>query len=72
VAPQIGDGVIMYPNSAIIGRTKVGDHTVLSQGAGLVNCDSPGRCNVFRGENGRPIFKDIDASMKPIEEYFRL
>ena len=72
IAPEIGDGVIMYPNSAIIGRTKVGDNTVLSQGVGLVNCDSPGNCNTFKGTNGHPLFKPLKSGEKPIEEYFRI
>lgn len=72
VAPEIGEGVIMYPNSAIIGRTKVGDDTVLSQGTGLINCDSPGHCNAFRGENGKPVFKALKPDVRPIDEYFRL
>ena len=72
VAPEIGEGVIMYPNSAIIGRTKVGDNSVLSQGTGLVNCDSPGHCNVFRGRDGKPFFKPLKSDERPVEEYFRI
>ena len=72
VAPEIGEGVIMYPNSAIIGRTKVGDNSVLSQGTGLVNCNSPGHCNVFRGPDGKPLFKPLKSGERPIEEYFQI
>ncbi len=57
IAPELGQGVIMYPNTAIIGRCSIGNGTILSQGVSLVNTDTPGDCLVFRGENGRPLFK---------------
>ncbi|MGJ8527842.1 hypothetical protein [Maritalea sp.] len=72
IAPTIGDGVIMYPNTAIVGRSNVGENTVLSQGTGLVNCDSPGNVNAFQGPAGRPIFKAHEQEEKPAAEYFRL
>jgi serine O-acetyltransferase len=45
----------------MIGRTKIGGNTVLRQGTGLVNCDSPGNCNVFRSPDGKPFFKPLKA-----------
>jgi serine O-acetyltransferase len=51
-APVLGEGVVMYPNTAIIGACRVADRTVLSQGVGLVGKDTPGDCMVFRGEGG--------------------
>ncbi len=56
-APVLGEGVIMYPGTAIIGSCQVGDGTVLSQGASLVNTNSPGHCTVYRGDAGRAVFK---------------
>lgn len=47
VAPVLGRGVVMYPNTAIIGRCDVGDGSVLSQGTSLVNTSTPGHCLVF-------------------------
>lgn len=72
VAPKIGSGVIMYPNSAIIGRSNVGDNTVLSQGTGLVNCDSPGNCNVFHSADKNPTFRQLGPGQKAAAEYFRI
>ncbi len=72
VAPKIGDGVIMYPNSAIIGRSNIGDNTVLSQGTGLVNCDSPGNCNAFHGADKNPTFRQLKSGQKAAAEYFRI
>lgn len=68
-APTIGEGVIMYPNSAIIGRSKVENATVLSPGSRLVNQDSPGNCMVF--SNGRyPEFKPLRRPI--LQDIFRL
>ncbi|MFT6658759.1 hypothetical protein [Maritalea sp.] len=70
-APVIGERVIMYPNTAIIGRCNVGNGTVLSQGTGLINCDSPGQCNTFMGPDGRPTFNSFKSEEIPATEYFR-
>ena len=52
VAPVLGEGVVMYPNTAIIGRCQVGDGTVLAQGVSLINADTPGHCKVFGAVGG--------------------
>ena len=52
VAPVLGEGVVMYPNTAIIGRCQVGDGTVLAQGVSLINADTPGHCTVFGAVGG--------------------
>lgn len=70
VAPELGQGVIMYPNTAIIGRCQVNDNTVLSQGASLVNADSPGQCMVFKGGDGRPAFKPLQRDLQ--SDFFRV
>jgi hypothetical protein len=42
----------MFPNSAILGATKVADGTVLAQGAQLIDRDSPKDAIVFgRGKD---------------------
>jgi serine O-acetyltransferase len=61
--PQLEDGVIMYPNSSIVGRCHVRENTVLSLGVQLLNTDTPGNCIVFPGEHGKVVFK-------PITEYY--
>jgi serine O-acetyltransferase len=48
-APVLGDGVVMYPHSAIIGRCRVGDGTVIAQGVSVVGRDTPGHGLVFQG-----------------------
>jgi serine O-acetyltransferase len=52
VAPVIGDGVVMYPNTSIIGRCNIGAGTVLAQGVGVINRDTPGNCYVFSASDG--------------------
>jgi serine O-acetyltransferase len=59
VAPVIGEGVVMYPNSAIIGRCHVGARTVLSQGTSVVNADTPGNVVAFNSGNPRVAFKPL-------------
>lgn len=70
VAPVLGEGVVMYAGTAIIGGCRVGNRTVLAQGASLVNSDTPPGCTVFPG-GGRP------ANIKPskravLQDFFRL
>lgn len=69
-APNLGQGVIVYPNSAIIGDCNVGNGTVISQGTGLIDCDTPENSICFQGENGKMIFKS--HSHRYLDEYFRL
>lgn len=67
-APVLGNGVVMYPNTAIIGRCRVGDGTVLAQGTSLVNADTPGHCVVFGASTGsgvvcKPWQRDVLADI---------
>jgi len=57
VAPVIGEGVVMYPNTAIIGRCEVRDRTILSQGTSVINRDTPGDCVAYPGTGGELVFK---------------
>jgi serine O-acetyltransferase len=57
VAPVLGDGVVMYPNTAIIGRCTIGDGTTLSQGTSVINRDTPGDCVVYPALGGDLVFK---------------
>ena len=69
VAPVLGEGVVMYPNTAIIGRCTLGDRTVISQGTGIVNRDTPGDCVVFPGQGGDLIFKPYGRDI--VADFFR-
>lgn len=51
-APVIGEGVVMYPQTAIIGASHIGSNSVLAQGTSVINTDTPGNCYVFAGDKG--------------------
>src|SRR5690606_21727478 len=69
VAPVIGEGVVMYPNTAIIGRCTVGDRTILSQGTSVINRDTPGDCVAYAGGDGNLVFKP--AKRDVLNDIFR-
>lgn len=69
VAPTLGEGVILYPNSAIIGRCRVGNNTVVSQGTSVINRDTPGNCLVFPGNAGELRFTSPKRTL--IDDFFR-
>jgi serine O-acetyltransferase len=70
IAPVIEQGVVMYPNTAIIGRCNVRANTVIAQGVGVINCDTPGNTLVFRGKNNNLVLKPLKRDI--IADYFRL
>ena len=67
VAPVLEDGVVMYPHTAIIGRSRVRAGSVISQGASVINRDTPGHCLVFQGPRCGLVFeppkRDIQADI---------
>ena len=69
VAPVLGEGVVMYPNTAIIGRCEVGDGTVLAQGVSLINTSTPGHCTVYAGQGGSVVCKP--AGRNVLADIFR-
>jgi serine O-acetyltransferase len=57
VAPILEEGVVLYPNTAVIGRSRVRKGTILSQGTSVVNQDTPGECVVYPGIACKLVFK---------------
>lgn len=56
-APVLGEGVIMYPNTAIIGRCQVRDRSYIAQGVSVINRDTePGRI-AYQASGGGLVFK---------------
>lgn len=51
-APVLGDGVVLYPHSAVIGDCRIGDGSILAQGVSVIGRDAPGHCLVFQGAAG--------------------
>jgi serine O-acetyltransferase len=67
--PVLGEGVVMFPNSAIIGNCHVGDNTALSFGAALLDHASPGGCVIMGGTAGKPTVRASDR--RYADDYFR-
>ena len=57
VAPVLEGGVVLYPNSAVIGRSRVRAMSVIAQGVSVLNRDTDGDCLVFQGVAGDLVFK---------------
>lgn len=68
-APVLQNGVILYPNTAVIGRSLLQTGTVVSQGVSVINQTTPSRSLVFAGTNGQPVYKP-DTRNTPAD-YFR-
>lgn len=64
--PRFEEGVVLYPNSAVIGNCHVRAKSVIAQGQSLINADTPGNCVVFN-EGRELIFKEPKFD---IMEYF--
>jgi serine O-acetyltransferase len=67
--PIIGDRVILYPNTAVIGRSVVESDAVISQGTSIINKRVPAGQMAFRAGD------DLAFSPRPADllaEYFRL
>ncbi|HEY9217326.1 MAG TPA: hypothetical protein VIO94_04705 [Phenylobacterium sp.] len=68
--PTVGEGVIIYPNSAVIGRSVVEDGAVLSQGSRIVNARVPARQMAFTAPGGELAFRPAPEDL--LKEYFRV
>jgi len=69
VAPVLEDGVVLYPNSAVIGRSRVRDGSVIAQGVSVVNRDTEPDRLVFQGASGELVFKP--APRRVLADIFR-
>lgn len=54
--PVLEEGIVMYPNSTIIGDCHVARRTYLAQGTSLINTDTPGNAIAF-SNGGSMVFK---------------
>ena len=68
--PVIGDRVVLYPNTAVIGRSVIGSDSVLSQGVSAVNKTVPEGVIAFRGPGADLAFQPRPDDL--LHEYFRL
>ena len=56
-APTLEDGVILYPNSAIIGNCLIRQGSVIAQGVSVINRDTQADRIAFQGPDGSLVFK---------------
>ena len=70
IAPVLEEGVLLYPNTAVIGRCHIRTRTVVAQGVSIINQDTPGNSTVFGAESGKLIFKEVNRNT--LEDIFRI
>lgn len=68
--PALGEGVILYPNTAVIGASVLEDGAVVSQGTSVIDSHAPARSIAFATEGGKLSFRPAPATL--LSEYFRL
>lgn len=56
-APVLEEGVILYPNTAIIGRCQVRSRSVIAQGVSVISRDTEAGCIAYQGAGGGLVFK---------------
>lgn len=69
IAPILEDGVVMYPNTAIIGNCLVRRESIIGQGVSVIGRETPGNCMVFRGPAQSLLFKQ--PSRRVLSDFFR-
>lgn len=69
VAPVIEDGVILYPNTAVIGNCLIRQGSVISQGVSVINRNTEAGKLVFQGSGADLVFKD--GSRPILNDFFR-
>ena len=67
--PVLGERVVLYPNTAVIGRSVVEDDAVVSQGVSVVNKHVPKGAMAFAGQPGELVFRPRPDDL--LSEYFR-
>jgi serine O-acetyltransferase len=68
-APVIGEGVILYPSSAVIGSSIVANGSVISQGVSVIN-QSTKACRIaYQGLAGSLVFKPCERDI--LTDFFR-
>jgi len=68
--PVLGDRVILYPGSAVVGRAIIEDGAVLAQGARAINRRVPANQMAFAAAGGDLTFRPTPDDL--IREYFRI
>lgn len=70
IAPVLEEGVVMYPNTAVIGSARVRKNTVIAQGVSVINHDTLGNSIVFQGAAGELVHKPMKHDL--LADFFRM
>ncbi len=57
--PQLNDGLVMFPNSSIVGDCHVGKNVVISANTNIINTNIPDNVIVF-ANNDKLVFKELN------------
>lgn len=68
-APILGKGVVLYPNTAIIGSSLIADGSIVSQGVSVINKDTKAGNIAYQGANGSLVFKQPSRNI--LADFFR-
>jgi len=68
-APVLDEGVILYPNTAVIGRCHVRTRSVIAQGVSVINRDTQVGQIAYQGAAGALVFKPPDHDI--LADFFR-
>jgi serine O-acetyltransferase len=69
VSPVLEEGVVLYPNSAVIGDGLIRARSVISQGVSVINRNTIANNLVFQGPSGSLVFKAADRNI--LADFFR-
>jgi serine O-acetyltransferase len=69
IAPVLEDGVILYPNTAVIGDCQVRQRSVISQGVSVINQSTKANCMVFQTAAGGLTFRTPKKDV--LADFFR-
>lgn len=67
--PVLEDGVVLYPNTAVIGRSFLRAGTIVSQGVSVINQTTEADRITYTGRNGKLIFKPSTRNI--LGDFFR-
>lgn len=68
-APVLEDGVILYPNTAVIGRCLVRSRSVIAQGVSVIDRDTEGGRIAYQGQAGALVFREPGHDI--LADFFR-
>lgn len=70
IAPHLGEGVIIYPNAAIIGNCKIANGSVIGQGVSVINKNTLENHICYQASEGELTFKKMKHNY--LSDFFRI